>query len=104
MSQIPYELPVLPRLESFHTPIPESASPMRPMGINDSSIAIHYSATDLSEGHDGTDSAVPRAQAVLVIAVVSSMQLMNSILNGILTVGLPSIAQDLGLGDSLLLW
>ncbi|KMU86901.1 drug resistance transporter EmrB/QacA subfamily protein [Coccidioides immitis H538.4] len=43
-------------------------------------------------------------KAVIIIATASSMTLMNSLLTGILTVGLPVIAKDIGLAENLLLW
>jgi MFS family permease len=45
-----------------------------------------------------------RMKASIIIVTVASMQGLNSTLNGILTVALPSIASDLHLGDDLLLW
>jgi MFS family permease len=45
-----------------------------------------------------------RAKSAVVIVTASSMMLMNSILTGILTVGLPVIADHIKLDESLLLW
>ncbi|KAG5287121.1 integral membrane protein, MFS transporter [Histoplasma ohiense] len=39
-----------------------------------------------------------------IIVAASSMVFMNSVLNGMLTVGLPSIARDTRLPDNLILW
>lgn len=43
-------------------------------------------------------------RSVLVIVNVSCIMLLNSMLGGLLVVGLPVIAKDLKLKDSLLLW
>ena len=48
--------------------------------------------------------SISRLKASVIVTTVSSMTLLNSLLSGILTVGLPSMATDLGLSDSLLLW
>ncbi len=44
------------------------------------------------------------AKSILIIGTVCSMMLMNSLLTGVLTVGLPTIAHDVALKESLLLW
>ncbi|KAK2747286.1 hypothetical protein FQN57_002184 [Myotisia sp. PD_48] len=48
--------------------------------------------------------SISRTKASMIIATASSMILMNSILTGILTVGLPVIAADIHLHESLLMW
>ncbi|KLJ09756.1 hypothetical protein EMPG_14817 [Blastomyces silverae] len=55
--------------------------------------------------NEGTRSG-PRSKgmAAVIIIAASSMVFMNSVLNGMLTVGLPSIARDTNLPDSLMLW
>ncbi|OJD21149.1 hypothetical protein ACJ73_07513 [Blastomyces percursus] len=45
-----------------------------------------------------------KGMAAVIIIAASSMVFMNSVLNGMLTVGLPSIARDTNLPDSLMLW
>ena len=44
------------------------------------------------------------SQAIVMISVVTGITVLNSIGNGLLTVGLPTIAADLGLNDDLVLW
>lgn len=45
-----------------------------------------------------------KARATVLIAIVASMTAMNSMLSGMLTVALPTIANDLALKENLLLW
>jgi hypothetical protein len=45
-----------------------------------------------------------RARAVILIATLTGITFVGSMSGGLLTVGLPSIATDLGLPDNLLLW
>lgn len=47
---------------------------------------------------------ISKARATVLIAIVASMTAMNSMLSGMLTVALPTIAKDLALKDNLLLW
>lgn len=51
--------------------------------------------------HQGEMSKV---RAIVLIAIVASMTAMNSMLSGMLTVALPTIAKDLALRENLLLW
>jgi len=41
---------------------------------------------------------------VTIISTVSGITVLNSMQNGIVTVGLPTIGRDLGLNPSLILW
>lgn len=43
-------------------------------------------------------------QSVSIILVVSGATVLNSMVNGILIVGLPTIAKDLGLASNLIFW
>ena len=45
-----------------------------------------------------------KGRATVLIAIVASMTAMNSMLSGMLTVALPTIAKDLALKENLLLW
>lgn len=45
-----------------------------------------------------------KARATVLIAIVASMTAMNSMLSGMLTVALPTIAKDLAVKENLLLW
>lgn len=47
---------------------------------------------------------LPRVRAVAVISTLTGMTFLNTMGTGILTVGLPSIAKDLELGQGILLW
>lgn len=58
----------------------------------------------LSESLSHHENDVSRTRMAVVIATVAGMTLVNSLLTGVLTVGLPSIAQDVGLKENLLLW
>lgn len=59
---------------------------------------------NVSESLVRDEQEVSWAKSLLVIGTVSSMTLMGSLLTGILTVGLPTIARDVNLEESLLLW
>ncbi|KKZ62087.1 hypothetical protein EMCG_03450 [[Emmonsia] crescens] len=48
--------------------------------------------------------SMSKSMAAVVIIAASSMVFMNSVLNGMLTVGLPSIARDTNLPENLMLW
>ena len=43
-------------------------------------------------------------QSVTIILVVSGATFLNSMVNGLLIVGLPTIAKDLGLASNLIFW
>lgn len=43
-------------------------------------------------------------QSVTIILVVSGVTFLNSMVNGLLIVGLPTIANDLGLASNLIFW
>jgi hypothetical protein len=43
-------------------------------------------------------------QSVSIILVVSGATVLNSMVNGLLIVGLPTIAKDLGLAPNLIFW
>ena len=61
----------------------------------------HERAESLTQHASGE---ISKAKGAIVIVTVSSMTLLNSMLNGVLTVGLPKIAEDLALQGNLLLW
>ncbi|EFR02753.1 integral membrane protein [Nannizzia gypsea CBS 118893] len=74
---------------------------------NVTSHGVHRGPDDSSDEEVASTFSVPpisRAKVAVIIVSASSMVLMNSVLTGILTVGLPVIAADIGLADSLLLW
>lgn len=52
--------------------------------------------------HSFPDLSVSRS--VIIISVLTSVTAMTSMSTGILTVGLPAIAEDIGLSQDLLLW
>ncbi|KAI9797223.1 MAG: hypothetical protein M1835_001579 [Candelina submexicana] len=58
----------------------------------------------ISESLSHHENDVSRTRMVVVIATVAGMTLVNSLLTGLLTVGLPAIALDVGLEENLLLW
>jgi hypothetical protein len=43
-------------------------------------------------------------QTFTIISTVTGITVLNSMQNGIVTVGLPTIGRDLGLSESLILW
>jgi hypothetical protein len=51
-----------------------------------------------------TYPTLSRWQTFIIISTVSGITVLNSMQNGIVTVGLPTIGRDLGLSQSLLLW
>lgn len=51
-----------------------------------------------------TYPTLSRWQTFTIISTVSGITVLNSMQNGIVTVGLPTIGKDLGLSQSLLLW
>lgn len=51
-----------------------------------------------------SDVALSNGRIVIVIAALGGVNFLNSLSNGFLTVGLPSIAKDLGLSSDLLSW
>lgn len=52
--------------------------------------------------HDFPDLSTSRS--VIIISILTGIAAMTSMSTGILTVGLPVIAHDIGLSGSLLLW
>jgi hypothetical protein len=60
------------------------------------------------EGQILTDTVtypvLSRWKTVTIISTVSGITVLNSMQNGIVTVGLPTIGRDLGLNPSLILW
>lgn len=48
--------------------------------------------------------ALSKRRAALVITTVAGVNFLNTMGSGILTVALPTMAKDLGLGVELLLW
>ena len=48
--------------------------------------------------------SLSHVKSALIIMIVSSMTFMTSLLGGMLTVGLPTIARDVNLPENLLLW
>jgi hypothetical protein len=51
-----------------------------------------------------TYPVLSRWKTFTIISTVTGITLLNSMQNGIVTVGLPTIARDLGLSESLILW
>ncbi len=51
-----------------------------------------------------TYPVLSRWKTVTIISTVSGITVLNSMQNGIVTVGLPTIGRDLGLNPSLILW
>ncbi|EEP81321.1 predicted protein [Uncinocarpus reesii 1704] len=91
-----------------------STSPSTKLGIqlvplpehvtNDSDNVSRENLTGEPLSNAAGPSPVSALKAGVIIATAASMTLMNSLLTGILTVGLPVIAKDIGLAENLLLW
>ena len=47
---------------------------------------------------------LPHGRAIIVIASLAGVNFLSSVTNGLLTVGLPRMASDVGLPQHLLLW
>lgn len=66
---------------------------------------LRLSGEQILQGSGGNDqTSLSKAKSAFIIFSVSSMVFMGSLLRGILTVGLPHIARDIGLQNNLLLW
>ena len=65
-------------------------------------------ALDIDEQNGGSSSEeqdmVSRKRTVVIISSVTSVTFVLSFLNGLVTVGIPVIAPDIGLDPSLILW
>jgi hypothetical protein len=59
----------------------------------DAPVVMESEATSLSKG-----------RTIIVIAALAGVNFLSSLTNGLLTVGLPRIANDIGLAEHLLLW
>ena len=57
-----------------------------------------------SESIEGATETLPKARSWIVVTQLSGINLVNSFSNGLLTVALPAISEDLKLHRSLLLW
>lgn len=55
-------------------------------------------------GSAASTTEFPKARSIVVIVQLLGLQLFSSFCNGIIVVGLPSIASTLELNDSLLIW
>ena len=59
------------------------------------------------DASDRSPETIPRRsalQSVTIILVVSGATFLNSMVNGLLIVGLPTIAKDLELASNLIFW
>jgi len=59
---------------------------------------------DLASANVATTTTLPKGRSIIVIAQLSSVNLITSFTNGLLTVALPAIAADLALKSSLQVW
>lgn len=57
-----------------------------------------------AEASAGEEGVLKKGRSIIVIAVLTLVLVLNSLTTGLLTVGLPRMAADLNLPDSLLLW
>lgn len=68
-------------------------------------MAQQQEATESSESLTNTNGLlISKWRAAVIIGTVACITLINSMLAGILVVGLPSMARELGLSENLLLW
>ncbi len=85
--------------------IPMPSPPSRTLS-NPSYRAVHeepYSTPPLS-AEASTIPEISRWQTSVIIGTVAMATLLNTMLAGLLIVGLPTMAKDLSLDNSLLLW
>ena len=50
------------------------------------------------------DGILRKGRSIIVIAILSTVLFVNSVSNGLLTVGIPRMAADLKLSEDLLFW
>ena len=65
---------------------------------------VDFHHQDRSELVEVTIPERSALQSVTIILVVSGATFLNSMVNGLLIVGLPTIAKDLGLASNLIFW
>ena len=85
-------------------PLTTNASKIQLRNLHEESVPPQPSEAEPSPSGGIPRPELSKLKSSVVIATASSMILMNSVLTGILTVGLPVIAEDIGLKDNLLLW
>lgn len=85
-------------------PITLKAESLKSFSSSHGNAIVAEDARNVSESLVRDEGEVSWAKSLLVIGTVSSMTLMGSLLTGVLTVGLPTIARDVNLQESLLLW
>lgn len=67
-----------------------------------SSLSREYGSTENVTDDQRTN--LSRIRAVILITTLTGITFVGSMSTGLLTIGLPSIAADLGLPENLLLW
>ena len=91
---------------SARSPTPQSAS-IAARSSNDDDramVAVPPAAPVVVTEASRTQKFLPKSRAVIVIATLSGVSLLSSVSTGILTIGLPRMAIDVGLEEHLLLW
>lgn len=61
-------------------------------------------ADAMTEAVNGAPIRISRSRATVIITILTGVSFLNTMGSGLLTVGLPRIASDLGLPENLLLW
>jgi hypothetical protein len=95
----------------------QSAPPIPPALLPPGTVEIELSRLRSSQtSHHDQDSeeqgltevvtypTLSRWKTFTIISTVTGITVLNSMQNGILTVGLPTIGRDLGLNQNLILW
>src|SRR5271170_6482214 len=95
----------------------QSAPPIPPAVLPPGTVEIELSRVHSERtSHHGEDSeergltnvvtypTLSRWKIFTIISTLTGITVLNSMQNGILTVGLPTIGRDLGLNQNLILW
>ncbi|KAG4418164.1 hypothetical protein IFR04_008685 [Cadophora malorum] len=79
-----------------------SSDERRDTSPRDTPLETSYRAND--SFNNANTETISKWRATLIVASISSISLIGSMLGGIIVVSLPTMARDLGIPDSLLLW
>jgi hypothetical protein len=91
------------RLEAFPPLELRNVAPWTEINLSEYSNESEESGATLQMGKSHV-AGISILQTVIIICNVSCIMLFNSMLGGLLVVGLPTIAKEIGLKESLLLW
>jgi len=80
---------------------PTASKPGRSLARNDD---LQPLAAPIITASEPNDLVLNKSRSIIVIAILTLVLAVNSVSTGLLTVGIPRIAADLNLSESLLLW